>query len=286
MSSDVLAVDVTAAAPDESAVRQGVPRKVWVGAGLVGLFVAVAVLAPLLAPADPIQQDVVGRLAPPSAQHLLGTDELGRDVFSRLIHAARTDLVIGFLGAFLPLVLGTVIGAVAGYMGGWVDAAIMRISDVVQAFPVYILIIALVFVLGPGTSTILVSFTAIVWVIYARLIRDEILRVRNLDYVLAARAAGIPHHRILVLHVLPNTINQTVVYFASDILFAILALAAFSFLGLGIPPPTPEWGAMIAEAQPYLRNQWWLAVAPGLTIVTVGFGLSLLGDGLDDWLRR
>lgn len=286
MSSDVLAVDVTAAAPDESAVRQGVPRKVWVGAGLVGLFVAVAVLAPLLAPADPIQQDVVGRLAPPSAQHLLGTDELGRDVFSRLIHAARTDLVIGFLGAFLPLVLGTVIGAVAGYMGGWVDAAIMRVSDVVQAFPVYILIIALVFVLGPGTSTILVSFTAIVWVIYARLIRDEILRVRNLDYVLAARAAGIPHHRILVLHVLPNTINQTVVYFASDILFAILALAAFSFLGLGIPPPTPEWGAMIAEAQPYLRNQWWLAVAPGLTIVTVGFGLSLLGDGLDDWLRR
>jgi peptide/nickel transport system permease protein len=262
------------------------PTKFWVGAAIVAVYVAVAVLAPVLAPADPLLQDVSNRLASPSSSHLLGTDELGRDVLSRLLHAARVDLLVGFLGAFLPLVVGTVLGALAGYTGGWLDAAIMRITDVVQAFPVYILIIALVFALGPGIGTILVAFTAIAWVIYARIIRNEILRVRGLEYVQAAWTTGVPHHRILLRHVLPNTLGQTIVYFASDVLLAILALAAFSFLGFGVPAPTPEWGAMIAEGQSHLRNQWWLTAVPGLAIVVVGFGLSLMGDGIDDRLRR
>lgn len=266
--------------------RRKLPRKFWVGAVIVGLFVLLAVFAPLVAPYDPLEQDVVNRLASPSAEHWVGTDEVGRDVLSRLIFATRVDLAVGFLGAFLPLILGTAIGAVAGYIGGWFDVVVMRIADMIQAFPVYILIIALVFALGPGASTILIAFTAIVWVIYARLIRDEILRVRELDYIQAARAAGIPRRRIILRHLIPNTISQTVVYFGADILYAILALAAFSFIGLGIPAPTPEWGAMIAGGQQFLRQQWWLSTAPGVVITVAGLGFLLMGDGLDDWLNE
>ncbi|WP_166355204.1 ABC transporter permease [Phytoactinopolyspora limicola] len=272
--------------PQPARRRPHMPRKFWIGAVIVGGYAVAALLAPVLAPADPMAQDVANRLADPGTNHLLGTDELGRDVFSRLVHGIRVDLMVGFLGAFFPLVVGTLLGALAGYLGGWADVVIMRITDLVQGFPVYILIIALVFALGPGIRTILIAFTAIAWVIYARIIRDAILRVRSLDYVQAARAAGIPHHRILLRHVIPNTIHQSVIYFTSDVLFAILAVAAFSFLGLGVPPPTPEWGSMIAEGQPYLRDQWWLAAAPGVAIVGIGLGLSLLGDGVDDRWRR
>lgn len=276
---------VTEALASRSA-HPGIPRKVVIGLVIVGLVALVAIFAPFISPYDPLQQDVVNRLAQPSAQHWLGTDQLGRDVLSRLIYAARIDLVVGFLGALLPMALGTVLGAIAGYFGGWIDVVIMRIADLIQAFPVYILIIALVFALGPGAGTILISFTAIVWVIYARLIRDEILRVRGQDYVQAAIAAGLPSRRILARHVIPNTISQTVIYFAADILYAILALASFTFIGLGIPPPTPEWGAMIADGQSFLRDQWWLATAPGIAISITGLGFLLLGDGLDDWLQR
>ncbi len=263
-----------------------VPRKFWVGAVIVVLYVLVAVAAPWIAPHDPDAPDVVNRLADPSWEHPVGTDELGRDVLSRLIYAARIDLTVGFLGAFLPMVVGTVLGALAGYIGRWVDVFIMRIADVVQAFPAYILIIALVFAFGQGAGTILVAFTVTVWVIYARIVRDEILRVRGLDYVQAARAAGIPHARVIGRHVLPNTISQTVVYFASDILFAILALASFTFIGLGIPPPDAEWGAMIEGGKEFLRDQWWLTAAPGIALSVLGLGFMLMGDGLDDWIAE
>ena len=246
------------------------PRKFWVGTAVVGLYALMALFAPWVAPHDPNAQDVINRLADPSWQHPVGTDELGRDVLSRLIYAARIDLTVGFLGAFLPLVVGTFLGALAGYVGRWVDVVVMRVADVIQAFPAYILIIALVFALGQGAGTILVAFTVTVWVIYARIIRDEILRVRGLDYVQAARAAGLPHWRILLRHVIPNTISQTVVYFTVDILFAILALAAFTFIGLGIPPPDAEWGAMIEGGKEFLRDQWWLTAAPGARAVAAG----------------
>ena len=260
--------------------------KFWVGAVIVAVYILLALLAPVIAPHDPNAQDVVNRLADPSRDHLAGTDELGRDVFSRLLHAARVDLTVGFLGALLPLLVGTAIGALAGYIGGWVDAVIMRVADVVQAFPPYILMIALVFALGQGAGTILLAFALTVWVIYARLIRDEILRVRGLDYVHAARASGIPRWRIIVRHVLPNTMSQSLVYFTTDILFAILALAAFSFIGLGIPPPTAEWGAMIEGGKEFLRDSWWLTASPGIALSILGLGFMLLGDGLDDWLSR
>jgi peptide/nickel transport system permease protein len=257
-----------------------------VGGAIVFTYILIALLAPILAPHDPLAQVPQEALASPSATHLLGTDELGRDVVSRLIYAARVDLLVGFLGALLPAMVGTMLGAIAGYHGGWRDAIVMRTADVVQAFPTYILIIALVFALGQGVRSILVAFTIIAWVIYARLIRGEILRVRGLDYVQAARAAGLPPRRVLWLHVVPNAGSQVLVYLPSDIVLATLGLAALSFLGLGIRPPTPEWGAMIAAGQPYIRNQWWLSTVPGLVVVVFGLGLSLIAEGMEEWFRR
>lgn len=265
--------------------RTKLPRRVWVGAAIVGAYVLVAIFAPLLAPYDPLAQAPLMALANPSRAHLLGTDELGRDVFSRLIDATRIDLSVGMLGALLPAIVGTVLGAIGGYFGGWRDSLIMRVADVVQAFPTYILIIALVFVLGQGIGSILVAFTLLAWVAYARLIRGEILRIRELDYVQAARAAGLPSRRILSRHVLPNVIGQTLVYLPSDIVLATLGLAALSFLGLGIPLPTAEWGAMIAAGQPFIRDQWWLSTVPGLVVVGFGLGLSLIGEGVEEWTQ-
>lgn len=270
---------------DRRRLRQRLPRKAWVGLAIIALYVAVALLAPLLAPYDPLDIDPVNRLAAPSLQHWLGTDEIGRDVLSRLLYAARTDLPIGFLGAFLPAIVGITLGLVAGFSGGLVDNIIMRAADVVQAFPSYILVLVLVFALGPGATSILVAFTVLAWVIYARLIRTEVLRVRELEYIEAARLAGIPRVRIIATHVFPNVIGQVLVYFPSDILYATLALASFSFLGLGIPAPTPEWGAMIASGHSFLRDQWWLATVPGLLIVGWGLGLSLLAEGTEESRR-
>ncbi|NQV06251.1 ABC transporter permease [bacterium] len=270
---------------DDRKFWQRLPVKVWVGLAIVLIYVLIAVFAPLLAPHDPLAIDPANKLASPTGDHLLGTDELGRDVLSRLLYAARVDLPIGFLGALMPMVLGTILGALAGFYGRWTDTLVMRTADVVQAFPAYILVIVLVFALGQGAKSILVAFTVLAWVVYARIIRGEVLRIRDLDYVHAARVAGLGRLRILRAHVLPNAINQTLIYLPSDIVFATLALAAFSFLGLGIPPPTPEWGAMIAEGQPFIRTNWWLATIPGLIIVVFGLGVSLIGEGFEERLH-
>jgi peptide/nickel transport system permease protein len=266
--------------------RRAVPHRVWVGGAIVVCYLVIALAAPLLAPYDPYALDVTNILANPSRAHLLGTDELGRDVFSRLLYASRVDLLVGILGTVIPAAIGTALGGLAAYYGGWRDGLLMRFADVVQAFPTYILVIALVFVLGQGIPAILVAFTVIAWVAYARLIRSEVLRVKNLEYVDAARAGGLPNWRILVLHVFPNATSQTLVYLPSDILVATLGLAALSFLGLGVQPPTPEWGAMIAAGQPFIRDQWWLSTVPGLVAVGFGLGLSLMGEGVEEWTRR
>lgn len=271
---------------DERSIWRRTPMKAKIGGTIVLLYVLVALLAPVIAPHDPLEINPIDRLASPTAEHILGTDELGRDVFSRLIYATRVDLPLGFLGAFLPALLGVTLGALAGYFGGWVDTVVMRVSDVLQAFPSYILIIALVFVLGQGASSIIFAFTILGWVAYARLVRSEVLRVRGLDYVHAARVAGLSRLRILRVHVFPNVISQALVFLPSDIVFATLALAAFSFLGLGIPPPTPEWGAMIAEGQPFIRTNWWLATVPGLIIMGFGLGFSLLGESAEEEMQR
>jgi peptide/nickel transport system permease protein len=278
-------IEPLAAPIGEVGIWKRMPKKVWVGAGIVTFYVLIALLAPLIAPHDPLLINPAESLASPSSEHLLGTDQLGRDIFSRLLYATRVDLPIGFLGALFPAIAGTILGALAGFFGRWVDTAIMRTADVVQAFPAYILVIVLVFALGQGARSIIIAFTVLAWVVYARIIRAEVMRVRDLDYIQAARVAGLRKLRILRVHVFPNAISQTIVYLPSDIVFATLALAAFSFLGLGIPPPTPEWGAMIADGQPFIRTNWWFATVPGLAIVGLGLGLSLIGEGFEEGLR-
>jgi peptide/nickel transport system permease protein len=255
------------------------------GISITGVLVLMAILAPLIAPYDPIKQDLTATLAGPSARHLLGTDQLGRDVLSRLIYGARIDLRVGFLAVLFPFCIGTLLGCLAGYYGGWLDAVVMRLVDVVVAFPFYVLIIAMVFALGPGVRSIYIAITLIGWVSYARIIRGEILVSKRQEYVLAAQAAGFSDARIVVRHLLPNVITQAIVFAMSDIVLDILAIVTLGYLGLGVPPPTPDWGQMIFDGQTFLTTNWWLSTIPGLAVVVTGLGLSLIGDGLADLLR-
>jgi peptide/nickel transport system permease protein len=253
----------------------------------VGAIALVAVLAPVLAPHDPTAQDIARALAAPGTSgHPLGTDHLGRDVLSRLLYGARTDLFVGVAAVIAPLVLGTALGAIAGYAGGWTDTLIMRLVDLVFAFPIMVLLIALVFVLQPGVVSIIVAVTVVDWVAYARLTRAQVIGQKELDYVLAADIGGLSGTRILIRHILPNVIAQNVVYAMSDAVLVILAITTLGFLGLGVPPPAADWGSMISDAQPYVDTQWWLAVFPGVAILVTGLGLSLIGDGLAARLDR
>ena len=287
MSAGVSGATLAPAGSAQAGVlRRPVSKKLVIGLVVLGIYVIAAVFAPLIAQYNPNTQDILARLASPGHGHLLGTDPLGRDVLARLIYAIRIDLPIGIAGAALPLLLGTLLGAYAGFWGGIVDSVIGRIADVIQAFPVYVFMIALVFALGSGVRAILISFTAIGWVIYARLVRGEILRLKGLDYIQAARAAGLSANRILWRHAMPNAIRQSIVYVMSDIVQAIVILASLTFFGLGVAQPTAEWGSMISDGQPYLVTDPTLAIAPGIAIVILGLGLSLIGDGLDDRWRR
>lgn len=268
-----------------NSVRRPGALKVRVGLGVVGALALGSLVArPFLT--DPTKQNLKSRLLPPSGEHWFGTDELGRDVFSRVVHAALVDLPIGVVCAGLAALLGTLIGALAGYRGGWVDSVVMRIADIVQAFPTYIFLVALVFALGAGTRSFIVAMAVLGWVTYARLVRAEILRVRDLDFVAAAHLSGFSRRRVLFRHVLPNSIGQVLVYLASDVVLVLLLLAGVSFFGLGVPPPTPEWGQMIAAGQKYLRDQWWIVTFPGLAIVIAGSAVALVADGLEDRMRR
>jgi peptide/nickel transport system permease protein len=243
------------------------------GAVLTGLLVLTFALTPLISPYAPDHQD------------LLGTDELGRDELSRLLWAGRTDLLVGVLAVVFPFCLGTVLGTLAGFYGGWVETTVMRVVDVLIAFPFYVLVIALVFVAGTGITGIFIAFAVADWVVYARIVRSATLVVRQSDYVAAARTGGVGDLRIMLGHVLPNTVTQAIVYSMSDIVLVIVAVVTLGYLGLGVQPPTPDWGAMISDGQQFLTTRWELATFPGLAVVLTGIGLSLLGDGLAEVLR-
>lgn len=269
--------------------------KLAVGIAVVTVVVMVGLFASVVARADPLKQNLLDRLAAPSSSHLLGTDALGRDELSRLLYAIRVDLRVGVLCAVLPMIIGTALGAISGFFGGILDAVVTRIIDLVQSFPVLVFFLAVLsavgsghtwWFFGPGELPVIGVFAAVGWVVYARLVRTEVLRVRELPYIQAARAAGLSQRRVLLRHVLPNAINQTVVYVVLDVGMAVLALATLSFLGLGVPNPTPEWGSMISDARGQFQQQWWLVVAPGLAISTLGLGLALIGDAVDDSLKR
>jgi peptide/nickel transport system permease protein len=255
------------------------------GLTLTGLLMLAFLLAPVISPYPPQHQDLYGILSGPSARHLLGTDELGRDELSRLLWAGRTDLEVGVLAVLFPFCFGTAMGTLAGYYGGRMDSAIMRVVDVLIAFPFYVLVIALVFVTGPGVTGVIIAFAVADWVVYTRIVRSTTLVVRESDYVAAARIAGVSDLRMMVRHVLPNTITQAIVYIMSDIVLVIVAVVTLGYLGLGVQPPTADWGAMISDGQQFLTTHWQLATFPGLAVVLTGIGLSLLGDGLADVLR-
>jgi peptide/nickel transport system permease protein len=254
------------------------------GATIVLALILAAIAAPLITRYDPNAQDLIHAYGHPSSAHWLGTDQVGRDVFSRLIYAGRSDLLIGFFAVLFPFIVGTLVGALAGYYGGFVDTVVMRLVDIVVAFPFLVLVIALVFVLGPGGESIVIAITAVGWVSYARITRGEILVQKRLDYVLAARAAGLSDARIIGRHLLPNVITQAIVFSMSDIVLSILAIVTLGYLGIGLPPPTADWGSMASDGESLITTQWQLTTFPGLAVVLTGLGLSLLGDGLADLL--
>jgi peptide/nickel transport system permease protein len=252
-------------------------------AGLVlfALIVLCAVCAPLLTSYDPIQQNLrEAFLEPGSKNHLLGTDALGRDVLSRLLYGARVDLRVGVLAVVSPFIIGSLIGLIAGWFGGWVDAIIGRIVDMVIAFPFLVLVIALVFAMGPGTTSIYTAITLVGWVAYCRIVRGQVLIAKEQEYAMAARASGLPTWRILLRHLLPNVILQAIVFSMSDIVLTLLAIVTLGFLGLGVPPPTPDWGTMIQEGQQFILTKWYMSTIPGLAVVLTGLALALIADGI------
>ncbi|HEX4356161.1 MAG TPA: ABC transporter permease [Pseudonocardia sp.] len=254
------------------------------GIVIVGFLALIALLAPLLTPYAPTVQDLEHALESPNAQHWLGTDKYGRDVLTRLLYGARVDLRVGFLAVLIPFVVGSVLGALAGYFGGWFDAVVMRIVDIFFAFPFYVLVIVFVFVLGAGESSIYLAIASVSWVSYAKIMRGELLVAKQQDYVAAARLGGLSHGRILIRHIGPNVLSQALIYATSDVVMDIMAIVTLGYLGLGIAPPTPEWGSMILDGQEFITTQWEQATIPGIAVVVTSLGLSLLGDGLADLL--
>lgn len=254
------------------------------GAILTVVLIAAALSAPLLAPFDPNVQDTFRRLEAPSRDHPLGLDDLGRDVFSRIVYGARVSLRVGFSVVLLASIIGVTLGAISGYFGGVADLIIMRLCDILLAFPGILLAIALVAVLGPSLNNVIIALATIGWVSYARLVRGQVLKVREMEYVTAAKALGARSPRVILLHVLPNVINPVIVMATLGLAGAILAEAALSFLGLGVQPPTPSWGAMLTSGRRYLGIANHLAIFPGAAIMLAVMGLNFLGDGLIDAL--
>jgi peptide/nickel transport system permease protein len=269
-------------------VRQVRWSKVTLRAGLVLVAAAVisAILASVISSPNPNAQHLLDALQPPSGSHLFGTDEFGRDVFSRAVHGLRIDLVLGLVTTYVPMVLGMLLGALAGYYRGWRESVIMRLVDITIALPFIVLVLAIVAVVGPGLKGVYIGVIIVSWALYARLTRAEMLVIREQQFITAARALGYSTPRILVRHALPHLIRPNLVFSMADIVLNILVLASLSFLGVGVQPPTAELGAIVADGQQYLLSAWWITTLPGLLLVLVGAGFSLVGDGIADRFGR
>jgi peptide/nickel transport system permease protein len=268
-----------------SAVKGRLPSSLVAGGTMLLLLGGAALLAPLLTSYDPNAQNFDVLLQSPSFAHPFGTDNFGRDVLTRVLYGAGIDLRIGVLAVIFPFLFGSLAGAVAGYSGGWVDAVVMRTVDVITAVPFLVLVIAVVAFLGPGEVNIFLAIGGVGWVTYSRLVRSEVLREKQLEYVAAARALGFRRSRIIVGHILLNAIPSAVIFAASDVVLIIITTAALGFLGLGIRPPAPEWGMMIAEGREFLSGGWWVATMAGFACMYTGLAFILLGDGVADLLR-
>ena len=271
-------------------VRPGRDAAAVAGFLVIAATALAAVLAPFLSPVDPIKNQLLERLTPPmwmaggTARHPLGTDTLGRDVTSRLLYGARVSLIVGVSAVAIAGLVGVALGLVAGYYGGWLDDVLMRIGDVQLAFPVLVLAIALLAVSGASLFTVVLVLGVTGWITYARIVRGETLSLATREFVEAARALGAPDSHVLWRHVVPNVLPPVIVVATFSVARVIIAEASLSFLGLGIPPPAPSWGAMLDEGRNYLTTGWWLALFPGLAILVLVLGINLVGDWLRDAL--
>ena len=260
-------------------------RLAVVGLGIILLLILVAIFADLIAPYSPTSGDLAGaRLLPPSATHWMGTDDQGRDIFSRIVYGSRITLFVVILVAIIAAPIGLLVGTVAGYAGGWVDTILMRITDIFLAFPKLILALAFVAALGPGIENAVIAIAITSWPPYARIARAETLTVRNTDFISAVRLMGASPTRIVLRHIMPLCTSSLIVRVTLDMAGIILTAAGLGFLGLGAQPPLPEWGAMIASGRRFILDQWWVAAMPGMAILVVSLGFNLLGDGLRDAL--
>lgn len=257
---------------------------------VIALFVIVSLFGDWLTPVPPNEQNLRLRFLPPawldggSARNLLGTDNLGRDVLSRIIVGAQASFIVAIAALAFGSVLGSLIGLASGYFGGRLDAIIMRTADGMMAFPLVLAALLLVAVIGPGVFTVVVAASLILWARFARLIRSEVLSMRERDFVKLARIAGAPASRIMLVHILPNVLNSVVVLLTLQLGFVIIVEATLSFLGAGVPPPTPTWGQMVASGRTYIETAWWISLFPGMAIAAVVLSFNLLGDWLRDYL--
>jgi len=254
------------------------------GLGIMGLLVIIAIFAPIITPYDYDYQQLLSRLQGPSSEHWFGTDHLGRDIFTRIIYGARVSLQVGLISIGIATFIGGMLGAVAGYFGGHFDTAVMRVMDILLAIPGILLAISIVAALGPGITNVMIAVGVSATPVEARVIRASVMQVRDQEFVEAAKAVGTSDLRIIFKHILPNAMAQIIVQATLGVAGAILSAAGLSFIGLGIQPPSPEWGAMLSEGRQHLRDYWHVTTFPGLAIMTTIFGLNLLGDGLRDAL--
>ncbi|MBB3649054.1 peptide/nickel transport system permease protein [Rhizobium sp. BK619] len=255
-----------------------------VGAGLLLFFVLLAIAAPVIAPYDPIMQNAEVRLQAPSLLHPFGTDNFGRDILSRVIWGTRLDLQMALIGIIFPFLIGTIVGTIAGFFGGIVDDIFMRLVDIILAFPFLVLMLSIIAILGPGLGSFYIAMALVGWVSYARLIRAQMLVLKSSDYAVAAVSLGFSRSRIMFRHLLPNAVAGSIVFSMSDATLVLLSGAAVSYLGLGVQPPIAEWGVMVAEGQSFITTAWWITLFPGLSIVCLAFGFSMLGDALGELL--
>lgn len=257
---------------------------VLAGCFICAVFVLSAILAPVIVPYDPFSQDLPGSLTPPSRTHLLGQDKLGRDILSRVFYGARVSLSAGILAVSFSLLCGTFLGAISAYFGGAIDSFIMRVADIFLAFPGILLAIGMTAALGPGLRNVIIALSIIGWVGYARIVRGQILKIREADFVMAAKASGLPSAKILLEHLLPNSLSPIIIEATFGVARVIVAEASLSFLGLGVQPPYPSWGAMINEGRFYLFVAPHLTTVPGLAIMLLVISINFIGDGLRDTL--
>jgi peptide/nickel transport system permease protein len=251
---------------------------------LVLLVVFCAIFADLIVPYDPVAMEVKDRLQPPSQLHLMGTDQFGRDILSRVIAGARVALVVAVMVLTIAAVVGFVVGSVAGLLGGWVDEVLMRITDLFMAFPALILAMAIAATLGPSLQNTMIALSVVYWPWYARLVRAQVLSLREREFVVAARSIGASTSRLIGRHLLPNAVPILITQVTIDVGYVVLSTSGLSFLGLGAQPPTPEWGAMITEGRTFMREAWWYVTFPGVALSITVLGFNLLGDGLRDYL--